>query len=149
VFRGASLTAAVAAGLGLAACAGPQGQPAPNPGPAVAAPRPAPPEQSRSALVAPRPATPAQPKRREPADLVGLGGAEINRLFGQPAMLRRDPPAEVWQFPGGRCVLLVFLYPEAAGPKVAHAEMLPRGQGEPLAPADCLDSLLKGPAAVS
>lgn len=71
-------------------------------------------------------------------------------MFGQPALLKREPPAEVWQYAGGRCTLLAFLYPVGGGLQVRHVETVDRRPADPVLPADCLDSLLKGrPPALS
>ena len=85
---------------------------------------------------------PAPPKKLAADDLVGLRGAELQGLFGSPVQLRREPPGEIWQFAGGRCVLLVFLYPASGNnePRVQHAETMRRGNGGVNEP-ECLESL--------
>lgn len=67
----------------------------------------------------------------------------IRSSFGAPSLIRREPPAEIWQYRSSTCVLDLYLYPTAEGRSVSHAEMRPR-QSEPTAPefkARCLASL--------
>ena len=116
---------------------------------AVPAASPTVPPPPSQAAVVPRP-PPVPPRRLGVEDLLGRSADDLVRLFGQPALLKREPPAEVWQFAGGRCTLLAFLYPANGGLRVQHAETLARRQVDTVAPADCLESLLKGkPPALS
>jgi hypothetical protein len=55
-------------------------------------------------------------------DLIGLRPGELERRLGSPALLRREPPAQVWQYRPGACVLDVFLYERDGGPVVVHLE---------------------------
>jgi hypothetical protein len=126
--------------LGLGACAGAppaatsvdepeaiQSTPAPAPGPVAA-------------LVAPT-APRAPPRRATLLDLVGLTAADAARLFGRPALVRREAPAEVRQYVGGRCVLLLFLYPDGDSLKVRHAEITSRSKSDKVGDSECLDEL--------
>ncbi len=88
------------------------------------------------------------PKRLATTDLVGQSSQDIGRLFGQPRLLRREAPAEVWQFPGSTCTLLVFLYPEESGPassglRVRHADAVPLTRSSKVSDEDCVESLLR------
>jgi len=94
------------------------------------------------------PPPPPPPKRLATADLVGRPGTDINRLFGQPRLLRREAPAEVWQFPGATCTLLVFLYPDEVSRAsdqlvVQHVDAVPPARGAKVVDEDCVESLLR------
>ncbi|MCC7015620.1 MAG: hypothetical protein IT564_00250 [Rhodospirillales bacterium] len=87
--------------------------------PSIPAPAP---DSGQAALPAARPETPA------PADasaLVGRNAREVAELLGEPQLKRRDPPAELWQYRAGPCVLDLFLYADRTGgaATVAHVEM--------------------------
>ena len=70
-------------------------------------------------LPAPTPPPPPSTLNDDPSRLMGLDGAALGALLGRPALRRVEPPAEVWQYRGERCVLDVFLYaPGAGGPHV-------------------------------
>lgn len=51
----------------------------------------------------------------EMAELSGQSSIAIRGLLGEPAMTRREAPAEVWQYAGQACVLDIVFYPDAAG----------------------------------
>lgn len=74
------------------------------------------------------PLAPREEPRRtaDPRVLVGLTGAEVADLLGRPGFVRRDAPAEIWQYRGGDCVLDVFLYTEPGGARVQHVELRAR-----------------------
>jgi hypothetical protein len=57
---------------------------------------------------------------------VGLTAPEIAAALGPPDFLRRDPPAEIWQYRASACFLDVFLYAEPGGLRAAYAEARPR-----------------------
>ena len=61
----------------------------------------------------------------DPQRLIGLTVGEAAELLGRPALVRREPPAEVWQYAGSECVLHLFLYERenGGGPAVTHFEM--------------------------
>jgi hypothetical protein len=48
--------------------------------------------------------------------------AEVQRLLGPPLSVRRDAPAEAWQYASGECVLDLFFYEETGSWRVAHIE---------------------------
>jgi hypothetical protein len=136
--RRPGLLLAALGALLLAACAG-----APPPGP------PAEDGPSPAAVAAMPPEAPAaEPRKRAPAaaDLVGLSARRVFALFGAPTLLRREPPAEVWQYAGSRCVLFVFLYREIGDQgegeeRVLHAETGGRDGGRGIGDAACLEAL--------
>ena len=131
----------LAAALALAACGGgPQSGTAAQ----VAAPIVAP------AVQMPPVAAVTPPKRLDRAGLVGRTAVQVTEMFGQPRLLRREPPAEVWQYAGGRCTLLVFLYPaNGSGMLVRHAETVARRASDVIAPEDCIEGLLRTRPALS
>ncbi|WP_119460480.1 hypothetical protein [Rhodospirillaceae bacterium SYSU D60014] len=87
----------------------------------------------------------------DPARMVGLDGVALERLLGEPALVRRDAPAEIWQYRGADCVLDLFLYREAGGqeasgqkegrPRVLYLEAR-TGAAEPAPTEGCIGSLL-------
>lgn len=105
---------AMLAALMLSACAAPR---APAPG-AVANPA-VPREQGQP--VASQPTAP-EPASARSADIIGLGTEAVERLLGRPEMVRRDAPAEVWQYRSETCVVDLYLYPAQASYRVAYIE---------------------------
>ena len=76
-----------------------------------------------------RSASPSAP----PADLTGLEPVALQHLFGEPGLVRKDYPAEVWQYRNPSCVLDIYLYPDHDRLTVAHAEArAPKLGGDPL-----------------
>jgi hypothetical protein len=96
------------------------------------------------------------PAEVDPARMVGLDGVALERLLGEPALVRRDAPAEIWQYRGADCVLDLFLYqeangqeasgPEAGGPGADRPRVLyleaRTGAAEPAPTEGCIGSLL-------
>lgn len=117
--------------LGACAATAPQPSALPTTAPAehlaVAPVRPA--EPSPGAPAAASPAKPVDGKTDAKAieDLRGLGRAELVSLLGEPDFLRRDAPAEVWQYRVPDCILDVFLYRDGGETRVVHAEARSRG----------------------
>lgn len=139
------------AALGLAACGTPREV-------AVAVAETAPPSQpaaetpARQAvlpegerLVAVTPAAVALPVGALPGPerLAGLTAADVSALLGPPGFVRRDPPAEVWQYRTDSCVLDLFLYADAADRplRVDHFEFRGRTVAG-VAAAECYRELL-------
>lgn len=132
---GPGAQAAVDGGLDEAGPATPRPETTADPASAPRLPEPAAPEASLAAL--PPTALP------EPDRLMGLSGDEIEALLGTPGFVRRDPPAEIWQYGTDACVLDLFLYAaEKGGPhRVSHFEF--RGRSVTgVAPAECYRQLL-------
>lgn len=81
-----------------------------------------------------------QPAPIASEQLIGLSPTALIEALGNPRTLRRERPAEIWQYRGERCVLDVFLYEAPEGPQVIHLEA--RGaRAEPMAPQYCLAAL--------
>lgn len=76
-------------------------------------------------------------------DLTGLTEAEVEGLLGPPLSVRRDDPAEAWQYATNDCVLDLFFYEETGALRVVHMEA--RTIAALDAPADgCVKSVLAG-----
>jgi hypothetical protein len=73
-------------------------------------------------------------------ELIGLERHEIQARLGDPALRRRDAPAEIWQYRSPLCVLDVFLYRDGPAMRVTNAELRPR-DGRELPATTCLSSL--------
>ena len=81
----------------------------------------------------------------DPMALLGLARADVAALLGPPGLLRRDPPAEMWQYRNEACVLHLFLYAVGAdtGYEVRHVEL--RGRAGAPVPARCFAALINAP----
>ncbi len=132
---------AVALGLSLSACLAP-GADRPGAGTvmqpvAAIAPRTAPAPQP--------PVAPARP-RYGLDDLVAMTAQGLRDLLGEPGLLRREGPGEMWRYVGAECVLFLFLYPGSGaqtGPaQVTHAEFGARDNGAEPETAGCIDALV-------
>lgn len=121
-FRFAALiSSALVGSAALAACTGDMA--ASTTVPSAAAPNAA----AMAVTVAPSVPAPAAPLPL-PADLTGLGPAELEALLGSPDFRRSEPPAELWQYRGPDCILDVFLYEDSRGYRVVHADTRQRRQ---------------------
>jgi hypothetical protein len=86
----------------------------------------------------------AQPGPSDPvrsAAILGLDGGAVRKLLGEPGLIRRETPAEVWQYRTADCVLDVVLYDNATGPRVAYAEAR-TSAAEPTPTDACLSDVL-------
>lgn len=77
--------------------------------------------------VAAAPATPSSPAAPDFQGLVGLGGADLRRLLGEPDFRRQESLAEFWQYRTADCVLDLFLYRDGSAYHVVHADTRDRG----------------------
>lgn len=76
-------------------------------------------------------------------DLTGLTEAQVEQLLGPPLAVRRDDPAESWQYATNDCVLDLFFYEQTGAWRVVHMEA--RTIAALDAPADsCVKSVLAG-----
>lgn len=99
--------------LAVAACA-----PPPSPGAGAVPPAPA------GAALRQPPADPAKPasKTVEVPMLLGLASREVEELFGVPRFVRRDGPAQIWQYGTDACTVNLFFYRDGPSLKVRHVE---------------------------
>lgn len=77
----------------------------------------------------------------DPKQLYGLDGQKVANLLGPAGFVRRDGPAEVWQYRAEACVLDVYLYREAGRLTVAHVDLRKR-QKASLPPRRCFRGIL-------
>jgi hypothetical protein len=94
--------------------------------------------ESRPPAVALRPAPPIDD---DPSHFIGLGPDGLEGRLGRPDLLRREPPAEVWQYRHAACILDLFLYDEDGGKKVVYLEARDL-QALEVESRDCLRKLL-------
>jgi hypothetical protein len=132
------------AGLALAACQTGRNEPP------VATATPAPQVQGAAApAAAALPAPAAAPKVAalppiddDPAQLMGLDRSGVNALLGNPDLIRRDAPAEIWQYVSAECVFDVVLYARGQDYAVSYLEARD-AKAAIQAPRPCLNSLLR------
>ena len=56
----------------------------------------------------------------DPAELIGLEAAEVEKRLGSPELVRREAGARVWQYTSSSCVLDLFLYEEGGAFRVEY-----------------------------
>jgi len=79
--------------------------------------------------------------RPDAAELVGLNKAAVQNQLGTPQLIRRDGPAEVWQYLAGACILDLFLYEDGETHRVNYLEL--RIQPDTAFPRDqCFEQIL-------
>jgi hypothetical protein len=139
ILRGGSVL--VVAGLALSACqTGRSEPPAATPGQVAAAPMPVAPAPVPKVAALP-------PVDDDPAQLMGLDRDGVNALLGTPDLIRREAPAEIWQYVGGDCVFDVVLY--ARGQSYAVSYLEARDVTAAVRPPrPCLNQLLRARQAV-
>jgi hypothetical protein len=79
----------------------------------------------------------------DPAGMIGADAGAVQRLLGPPRLVRRDAPAELWQYRARDCVVDLFLYQEKDGLRLAYVEAR-TGAAEITAPRPCLEALRAG-----
>ena len=77
---------------------------------------PAPPEPAIAAL------PPAPVINDDPQQLMGIGPGALSAILGEPELIRREAPAEIWQYRSDQCVFDVFLYDTAGRREVTYVE---------------------------
>lgn len=85
--------------------------------------------------------TSAEPVSADPNRLLQLSGKRVAALLGPASYVRRDGPAEIWQYRADHCVLDVFLYREGTGLSVAHVDLRKRHSAT-VPPRRCFADLL-------
>lgn len=88
---------------------------------------------------------PAQKFEVPPASVLkGKSPDEILAVFGEPVLLRKDEPAQVWQYLTATCALhLVFYSENGAAPKVTFVAMNDRNKALKIKSEACFKSQLK------
>jgi hypothetical protein len=88
-------------------------------------------------------AQPAAAIPKDTASFIGLDDGALSRTLGQPQQVRKDAPAEIWQYAGANCVVDFYLYTGDSG-GLAVAYMEARDRAAEATPADrCVRSLLQ------
>ncbi len=77
----------------------------------------------------------------DPDEVMGLGRKAVQELLGEPGLVRREAPAEVWQYQSRGCVLDVFLYEAAVDFEVVYLEAR-TGQAVTAATDSCLGAVI-------
>ncbi|HAA92191.1 MAG TPA: hypothetical protein DCE33_07075 [Rhodospirillaceae bacterium] len=73
----------------------------------------------------------------------GQKAESLVRVIGRPDFVRRDGPAQIWQYRSSACILDLFVYGKQSEQKIAHSEL--RGSAVGKAPANgCFAKLLEG-----
>ncbi len=88
-----------------------------------------------------QPSLPPLPVGVSPAEVMGLDRLAVQKLLGDPGMVRREPPGEVWQYRTAACVLDIFLYDQASGARVLYAEARTR-TAEPAPTDSCVGHVI-------
>ncbi len=83
-----------------------------------------------------------EPAFDDPAALKGRKAETVAAILGNPDLMRRDAPAEMWQYAADNCVLTVILYQKSDGMAVEHVETRDRSKGMSVAGPGCLRALL-------
>jgi hypothetical protein len=134
------------AAVALSACqTGPQAGSASS-GPVISAPAPAAIPAAPPAVRAPAPQVaaipPAPPINDDPSQLMGLDRGGLTALLGAPDLVRREAPAEIWQYLAVDCVFDVVLYERGQNYNVSYLEAR-NAAALPQEPRPCLNSLLR------
>ena len=101
-----------------------------------------PPPPNAEALVRRHFAALGEPSLGDPITLKGRPADRILAILGDPDLVRRDAPAEMWQYAGEDCVLTLILYQKDAAMTVEHVETRDRARGTPVAGPACLTGIL-------
>ena len=73
----------------------------------------------------------------------GQKTASVVSVIGRPDFVRKDGPAQIWQYRSRACILDLFVYGGKPDQKIAHSEL--RGSAVGKAPATgCFAKLLEG-----
>jgi hypothetical protein len=71
-----------------------------------------------------------KPGQSDPDEFLGFGPDRLLPALGAPDFVRRDGPAQIWQYRAKHCVLDLFLYGEGDASRVEHVELRERTPGE-------------------
>ena len=84
----------------------------------------------------------APPIDDDPEQLMGLGREDLGALLGKPSLVRREIPAEIWQYEAKDCIFDVFLYDESGRYRVSYLEARD-DQARKTEARPCLNQLLR------
>lgn len=76
-----------------------------------------------------------------PPKVLGLKPHDVQELLGMPKLVRRDEPAEVWQYRSSACVLDVFLYPVETGAQQVRYLEARTVAAEPARTDECVNDI--------
>lgn len=99
-------------------------------------------EKPKPTAIAKAAPLPVKERNEDPKQLFGLNGQRVATLLGPASFVRRDGPAEVWQYRAKACVLDVYLYKDPKGLTVAHVDLRKRKKATQL-PKRCFAALLE------
>lgn len=89
---------------------------------------------------APEPVEP--PIDDDPGQLMGLDRSGLTNLLGKPDLVRREQPAEIWQYVTADCVFDVVLYDSGQRYQVTYLEAR-NAEADRLSPRPCLNQILR------
>ena len=78
----------------------------------------------------------------DPDQLMGLDRTGVDTLLGRPLLIRREPPAEIWQYRAEDCIFDVFLYEKGGAHLVTYLEARDR-TAQRIETRGCLNALLR------
>lgn len=78
-------------------------------------PEPVVPAEEPAPEIAAVPVTPPPIPAPDMATFMTRPGIEIEQILGGPSFVRRDPPAELWQYRASDCTLDLFFYDDGFG----------------------------------
>ncbi len=78
----------------------------------------------------------------DPEKLIGLGPDALTARLGMPELVRREAPAEIWQYRTDDCVFDLFLYERDGGPQVTYLEARD-GEARKVPAQPCLNQILR------
>lgn len=83
----------------------------------------------------------------DPQQLLGMDGPALHDLLGEPALVRREGEAEIWQYRADECVLDLFLY--GGMRQVEHVDLRDRGDASEKVVAACFVGIMEAGGASS
>ena len=90
----------------------------------------------------PQPVVTAPPINDNPNQLMGLDRDSLAALLGQPTLVRREKPAEIWQYVTADCVFDVVLYDNGPAYRVTYLEAR-NAAADRLEARPCLNQVLR------
>jgi hypothetical protein len=100
------------------------------------------PEAPAPVYVDPHASRPQPPDFPQIGGIVGMGATQVSAILGEPALQRRERPAQYWRYSYAGCTLDLFLYadPRQAGQmKVLYYELRQEPRPAAFRNARCAD----------